>query len=204
MVKPCILSDWLTGSAGAMLESNWVRVCELEERSLNVSHCCRRQTDSEKKNVSQPVQWHHTFTSSAWASTVMRHHQSSADDAVMRHQQRALKQNRRRWLSYRTAGYHHSPRSERRGAELSVIMFDNERGWRGNQIMMDGWIKKKQLHLINPEQLIMMKQMQTQQKQTNVELTGCVKIQQLIVCVVCMLEPHCSGSSLARPGWVKA
>lgn len=22
-----------------MLESNWVRVCELEERSLNVSHC---------------------------------------------------------------------------------------------------------------------------------------------------------------------
>lgn len=35
-----------------MLESNWVRVCELEERSLNVSHCCRRQTDSEKKNMS--------------------------------------------------------------------------------------------------------------------------------------------------------
>lgn len=52
IVKPCILSDWLTGSAGAMLESNWVRVCELEERSLNVSHCCRRQTDSEKKNTS--------------------------------------------------------------------------------------------------------------------------------------------------------
>lgn len=35
-----------------MLESNWVRVCELEERSLNVSHCCRRQTDSEKKHQS--------------------------------------------------------------------------------------------------------------------------------------------------------
>lgn len=29
----------VSGSAGAMLESNWVRVCELEERSLNVSHC---------------------------------------------------------------------------------------------------------------------------------------------------------------------
>lgn len=32
-----------------MLESNWVRVCELEERSLNVSHCCRGQTDSERR-----------------------------------------------------------------------------------------------------------------------------------------------------------
>lgn len=30
-----------------MLESNWVRVCELEERSLKVSHCCRRQTDRQ-------------------------------------------------------------------------------------------------------------------------------------------------------------
>lgn len=37
--KTGILSDGLTGSAGAMLESNWVRVCELEERSLKVSHC---------------------------------------------------------------------------------------------------------------------------------------------------------------------
>lgn len=126
MVKPCILSDWLTGSAGAMLESNWVRVCELEERSLNVSHCCRRQTDSEKKHVSQPVQWHHTFTSSACASSVMRHHQSPADGVVMWHHQRAWKQNRHRWLSYRTAGYHHGQRSGRRGAELSVIVFDNE------------------------------------------------------------------------------
>lgn len=53
MVKPCILSDWLTGSAGAMLESNWVRVCELEERSLNVSHCCRRQTDRQWEKTSQ-------------------------------------------------------------------------------------------------------------------------------------------------------
>lgn len=33
-----------------MLESNWVRVCELEERSLNVSHCCRGRTDSERRN----------------------------------------------------------------------------------------------------------------------------------------------------------
>lgn len=46
MVKPCMLSDRLTGSAGAMLESNWVRVCELEERSLNVSHCCK-ETDGQ-------------------------------------------------------------------------------------------------------------------------------------------------------------
>lgn len=89
MVKPCILGDWLTGSAGAMLESNWVRVCELEERSLNVSHCCRRQTDSEKKQVSQPVQWHHTFTSSAQAATVTRHHQSSAGDNVVKSHQGA-------------------------------------------------------------------------------------------------------------------
>ena len=29
----------VSGWAGAMLESNWVRVCELEEHSLNVSHC---------------------------------------------------------------------------------------------------------------------------------------------------------------------
>ena len=29
----------VSGSAGAVLESNWVRVCELEEHSLSVSHC---------------------------------------------------------------------------------------------------------------------------------------------------------------------
>lgn len=42
--------------------------------------------------------------------------------------------------------------------------------WQSNH---DGWIKEKQLHLINPEQLIMMKQMQTQQKQTNMEYSMC-------------------------------
>lgn len=69
--------------------------------------------------------------------------------------------------------------------------------WQSNY---DGWIKEKQLHLINPELLIMMKQMQTQQRQTNTEFTVCVEIKPVIMCVVCMLEPRCSGSSLARPG----
>lgn len=59
--------EGLTGSAGAMLESNWVRVCELEERSLNVSHCCRTQTDSEKRNkqVSQPTVTSHGYPASS-------------------------------------------------------------------------------------------------------------------------------------------
>lgn len=112
MVKPCTLSDWLTGSAGAMLESNWVRVCELEERSLNVSHCCRRQTDSEKKNmsVSQCSDITHIHHQSEPLPFVMRHHQSSTD--IISHQQmmwwryilseHGIK-TEHQWLSYRTA-----------------------------------------------------------------------------------------------------
>lgn len=139
MVKPCILSDWLTGSAGAMLESNWVRVCELEERSLNVSHCCRRQTDSEKKHVSQPVQWHHTFTSSAWPSDVTRHHQSSAaDDVATRHRQQVRRQKQTSLTFEQNSRL--PPQSEK--WEKGCWIISNYvwwwRGWRGNQIMMDG------------------------------------------------------------------
>lgn len=113
MVKPCMLSDWLTGSAGAMLESNWVRVCELEERSLNVSHCCRRQTDSEKKHVSQ--------SASAVTSHIYIISLSLCRDATpTQHHQQAWKQNGHCRLSYTVS------RSERGGAELSENMFDDE------------------------------------------------------------------------------
>ncbi len=50
------LSDWLTGSAGAMLESNWVRVCELEERSLKVSHCWRDRAETCQQGGATPLQ----------------------------------------------------------------------------------------------------------------------------------------------------
>jgi len=49
------LSDWLTGSAGAMLESNWVRVCELEERSLKVSHCWRDRAETCQQGGATPL-----------------------------------------------------------------------------------------------------------------------------------------------------
>ena len=171
MVKPCILSDWLTGSAGAMLESNWVRVCELEERSLNVSHCCRRQTDSEKKHVSQPVQWHHQPDPLTWRHTTRRRQTTWRRDIVSRRGDKkqttlTFEQNSRL-----------PPQSEE--WEKGCWIISNYvwwwRGWRGNQIMMDGE-RKKQLHLIDPHQLIMMKQMHTRQKQTNTELTVCVEI----------------------------
>lgn len=121
MVKPCILSDWLTGSAGAMLESNWVRVCELEERSLNVSHCCRRQTDSERKHVSQPVQWHHTFTSSVIQACLLR--RGVAGMAKQQRQAGIGKKTRHRWLSDRTADSSSQSQQVREN-----LLFDDEVG----------------------------------------------------------------------------
>lgn len=48
----------LDRSAGAMLESNWVRVCELEERSLNVSHCWTDRGETSQHDEKDGVKDH--------------------------------------------------------------------------------------------------------------------------------------------------
>lgn len=157
----------------------------------------------EKKHVSQPVQWHHTFTSSAWASTVTRHHQSSPDDPEMWHHQRAWKQQQT-LLTFIQNGKlpPQSQKWEKRCWIISnYVCIMKRMKWQSNHV---GWIMKKRLHLIYPAKWLMMKQMQTRQKQTNMALTVCVKRELDLMCVVCMSKPHCSGSSLARPDWVKA
>lgn len=123
LAKPCILSDWLTGSAGAMLESNWVRVCELEERSLNVSHCCRRQTDSEKRNK----------------TSVSRY-----SDITLLLNIIGLGRNRGNKTTITVR------RRERGGAELSVMVFCDEED-DGSHIMMDTEILTESLWAINEE-----------------------------------------------------
>ena len=68
-----------------------------------------------------------------------RHHLSSTDDEVMRHHQRARKQ-KPDTADFRTEqrAATTTVREVRRGAELSVIMFDNEEDEVIIKIMMDG------------------------------------------------------------------
>ena len=48
----------VSGPAGAMLESNWVRVCELEEHSLNVSHCWTDRGETSQHDEKDGVKDH--------------------------------------------------------------------------------------------------------------------------------------------------
>lgn len=83
-----------------MLESNWVRVCELEERSLNVSHCCRRQTVRKKKQQTC---------------------QSAGNSDIT-----LLLKNPRVWAQLSRLNYHYGPKEGGRGAELAIIMSNDE------------------------------------------------------------------------------
>lgn len=134
-----------------------------------------QETDRQWEKTCQPVQWHHTFTSSARAASVVWHHRPS-----MWHHGRAWEQQ---------TSTQNGTGSERRGAELSVIMFDDEE----DEVAVESWWMDKEKAPIYPSAINHDESNATRQSQRTWSNKKCL-----------CCEPRCSGSSRARPGWVKA